>query len=102
MFEDAAEDGCGAGVFLLPSIDVAIAVLLPTCEVLGDLRIGVGVHAASFPKDDDSSAHCEAGAKPSRLRKMRPLTLEWATLTMPVRSATARSSISSRPSSSWS
>src|SRR3954469_25191342 len=103
MFEDSPEDGRGPSIALLPSVDVAIAVLLRAGEVLGELRIGVDVHAAApGGRNCESSLHCAAGAKPSKLRRARPSTIACETVTTPVRSTTARSSTSSRPSNSGS
>ena len=47
LFEGSAEEHGGAGVFLLPSIEVAVPVTARAAQVLADLGVGVGHRDAS-------------------------------------------------------
>ena len=86
-------------------MDCKMAIATRTSQVVADLGVGVGHQATSEPLMlvrgvADSSSHCAAGAKPSRLSREVPFTTARLTLTTPRRPTRILSSISSRPSSS--
>jgi hypothetical protein len=108
LFEYTAEEHAGAGILLLPAIEIPVAVATWTGEIVTDLGVAVGHQAISEPvglpaeEAVDSSSHWLAGAKPSKFSKDLPFRVVWLILTTPRRPNRAFSSISSRPISSGS
>ena len=108
LLEGPAKEHGRAGVFLLPAVEVAVAVAPRAGEVLADLGVAVGHQATSelvfFTEaaGQDSSSHWLAGAKPSKLSREVPLTVVWLILTTPRRPERAFSSTSSLESRSGS
>src|SRR5271166_6609709 len=114
LFEAAAEEHGGAGVFLLPAIEVAMAITARAGQVLGDLGVTVShrdapsfrallpLLAGGIRTAVVSSSHWLAGAKPSKLTSAMPLITVWLIFTTPTRPRRARSSTSSWLNSSGS
>ena len=103
--EGSPEEHGGAGVLLLPAIEVAMAISPRAGQVLADLGIAVGHGVTSgwatlAGKGPESLSHWLTGAKPSRLSREVPFTTTWLILTTPRRPTRFLSSISSCPSSS--
>ncbi len=102
LFEGAPEQHRRAGIFLLPAIEVAIAIPPRAGKVLADLGVAVG-HQATCGLSrfaGESSSQRPAGAKPSSRRREAPLSTTWLILTTPFRPTSCLSSTSSLPSSS--
>ena len=79
MFESTPKEHGGPGIFFLPAIEIAMAIATGTSQVVADLGVGIAHQATSEPLmvEDavvDSSSHCVAGAKPSRLSREMPFT----------------------------
>src|ERR1035441_167673 len=114
LFEAAAEEHGGPDVFLLPAIEIAMAITARAGQVLGNLGVAVIHHdARSFctplplPAGGTrtavaSSCHWLAGAKPSKFTSEMPFITVWLILTTPTRPRRARSSTSSWLNSSGS
>src|ERR1035441_4283801 len=95
LFEAAAEEHGGPDVFLLPAIEIAMAITARAGQVLGNLGVAVIHHdARSFctplplPAGGTrtavaSSSHWLAGAKPSKFTSEMPFITVWLILTTP-------------------
>src|ERR1700687_5674055 len=91
LFEGSAKEHGSAGIFLLPTIEIAVPVTARAAEVGADLRIRVIHYEASSRSGRvgletelvESSSHWLAGAKPSRLISEMPLIMAWLIFTPP-------------------
>src|SRR5664280_3120822 len=107
LLEAAAKEHGGPDVFLLPAIEVAVAVAPRAGQVLGNLGVAVIHHdtlsfrvplflrAGRMGIDVASSSHWLAGAKPSKFTSEMTLTTVWLIFTTPTRPRRTRSSTSS-------
>ncbi len=99
LLEAAAEKHGGANIFLLPAIQIAMAVAAGAGQVLGNLGVAV-IHRDAVPFSVPlpltvgrtgiavaSSSHWLAGAKPSKFTSEMPLITVWLILTTPTQTA---------------
>src|SRR5581483_251021 len=90
LFEGSPEEHRRSGVFLLPAIQVAVTISSGAGQVLADLGVAVCHSKTSRPMvlsvsgvALESSCHRAAGANPSRLSSVLPLSTVWVISTTP-------------------
>src|SRR5438270_12983783 len=97
LFESAPKEHGGASVFLLPAVQVSMAIAPGTGEEMADLGVAVD-HEATLPtKRSSQRLH---RSKPSSEKREVPFTTVRVTLTTPESPTKCLSSISFRASSS--